>query len=395
MDSATLEKWVNINSGSLNREGLHRMADALEEELRELPGTLERLPLPEYTTLDGHRHQPGDAVRFRFRPEAPLRVLFSGHMDTVYGPAHPFQILRKLEDGKWNGPGVADMKGGLFIMIEAVRRFLREDTDGRVGGEILITADEEVGSMGSRPLLVEAAAWNHLGLVFESSLPGGELVRCRKGTGVFKLVAHGKAAHTGRDFQNGRNAIVALASMLPGCHQLNESIGDAIVNVGTVSGGGTVNVVPDLARAWLNIRIGQSDTAGVIEDALDELAAAAMREYPGTRIVREGGFQRAPREETPGNARLHEFWNEAEQSLGLEASGKRDTGGSSDGNLLGEEGLPHLDGVGIRGGSIHSPEEFAFPESIEGQVARTVAFLKLLSEHPERLQEEAFRGARA
>jgi len=390
MDLATLERWVNINSGSHNIEGLHRMADALEESLRQLPGTLERLPLEEYRTIDGHLHQPGDAVRFRFRPEAPVRVLMSGHMDTVYGPAHPFQMLRKLPDGKWTGPGVADMKGGLFIMIEAVRQFLQDDQAGNVGGEILITGDEEVGSMGSRSLLVEAAAWNHLGLVFESSLPGGELVRCRKGTGVFKLVSHGKAAHTGRDFENGRNAIVALASMLTGCHGLNATIGDAIVNVGTVSGGGTVNVVPDQAQAWINVRIGTPATVAKVEKALDDLAAAAMQAYPGTRIVREGGFQRAPREETPGNARLHEFWNEVEQSLGMEPSGKRDTGGSSDGNVFGEEGLPHLDGVGIRGGAIHSPEEFAFPESIEGQVARTVGFLKLLSDHPERLQEEAF-----
>lgn len=387
MDYQTLEKWVNINSGSSNLEGLGRMADALEASLSGIPGKLERIVPKPTEAADGTISQSGDCLRLRFRPEAPVQVLFSGHMDTVYDAGHSFQKLRKLPDGKLHGPGVADMKGGLFIMIESVKRFLQEDETGLIGGEILINADEEVGSPGSHSLLIEAAENNHLGLVYESSLPGGELVRCRKGTGTFCITAHGKPAHTGRDFESGRSAIVALSSLVVACHRLNEEIPDAIVNTGRINGGGPVNVVPDFAEALLNIRISDPKSVQTVEDALAEIISREEARWSGVRFELSGGFQREPKVETPANAWLHEVWNEGETGLGLPAAGKRDTGGSSDGNLVGAHGLPHLDGIGIRGGAIHSDKEFACPDSIPEQVSKSVAFLHLLAAKPDCLEQ--------
>lgn len=382
MQIATLEHWVNINSGSHNPEGLRLMADALQEHLAELPGELERLPLDPVEELDGTVLQPGDALRLRFRPDAPVTVLFSGHMDTVFDREHRFQRLQQLDNGWIRGPGVADMKGGLFILIDAVRQFLERDKTGNLGGEILITADEEIGSPASHGLILEAARNNDLGLVFESALPGGELVCRRKGTGTFQVSATGKPAHTGRDFQNGRNAIVALAAFVADCHALNAEYPDAIVNVGRFRGGGPVNVVPDRAEAWLNLRVGKRETVGLMESALQSLIRDARARTSGVTFALKGGFARPPREETPADEKLHAIWNAVEVALGLQKSGKRETGGSSDGNILGEAGMPHLDGVGIRGGAIHSDEEFAIPESIPGQVAKTVGFLEHLATNP-------------
>lgn len=390
MEHATLADWVNINSGSTNLQGLSRMADALQESLSPIPGTLERIALPPVSTMDGGTHQSGDALRLRFRPDAPVRVLFSGHMDTVFDAAHSFQSLQTGTDGIWRGPGVADMKGGLYIMIESVRRFLETDSLNTVGGEILINADEELGSMGSQHLLREAAQWNHLGLVFESCLPGGELVRCRKGTGTFKVVAHGKAAHTGRDFEKGRNAVAALSSLLVECHALNGKVPEAIINVGNFLAPGPVNVVPDKAEAWLNIRIGRPESVQEIKDHLDRLIQQTEASMEGITIEIAGDFLREPKTETPANAALHDLWNQAEEKLGFPPAGKRDTGGSSDGNVIGAAGLPHLDGIGIMGGDIHSDKEFAHADSIDRQIDKTVEFLNLIARQPDTFSKPPF-----
>lgn len=386
MDFADLETWVNINSGSGNLEGLSRMADLLEARFLDLDGQLERIQLEPVREWDGTVQAVGDALRFRFRPGAPLRVLFSGHMDTVFAAESAFQRLEREADGRFRGPGVADMKGGLFILLEAVREFLETDRSGLVGGEVLITGDEEIGSPGSRHLIHEAAEWNHVGLVFESALPGGELVCQRMGTGTYRLVTRGRSAHVGRDFQNGRNAVAAMADLAGRLHRLNGQVPGAIFNIGSLRGGGAVNVVPDKAEAWLNVRLAERDHVGELEAALQECLSVCQAEWEGIHFSCEGGINRPPKEESPQDARLHDLWNKAEASLDLPPSGKRETGGSSDGNLLGEAGLPHLDGVGIRGGNLHSEAEFALPESIPGQVQRTVAFLKLLPAEAETLQ---------
>lgn len=358
------------------------MADALQESMSTIPGTLERIALPPVSTTDGGTHQSGDALRLRFRPDAPVRVLFSGHMDTVFDASHPFQTLHTSPEGIWHGPGVADMKGGLYIMIEAVKRFLKADKLNTLGGEILINADEELGSMGSQYLLCEAARWNHLGLVFESCLPGGELVRGRKGTGTFKVIAHGKAAHTGRDFEKGINAVAALSTLLVECHALNGKIPEAIINVGNFMAPGPVNVVPDTAEAWLNIRIGRPESVQEIKDHLNRLIHEIESAMKGVKIEITGDFLREPKTETPANAALHTLWNEAEENLGFPPAGKRDTGGSSDGNVIGAAGLPHLDGIGIMGGDIHSDKEYAHADSIDRQIDKTVEFLNLVARQP-------------
>jgi glutamate carboxypeptidase len=267
-------------------------------------------------------------------------------------------------------------------MIEAVKAWTSMEAGAGIGGEILITPDEEIGSPCSQHLLQEAAAANDLGLVFESALPGGELVANRKGTGTFRLIASGKAAHTGRDFAAGCNAIAGLADALLAIHQLNATEPEAIFNVGKVSGGGPVNIVPDRAEAFINIRTGSTTTAERIVPLLNDIIAASERRHPGLQLTLDGTFSRPPRNESPGCQRLHALWNAAERQLGLPASGKRSTGGSSDGNVLAHHGLPHLDGVGVCGGNIHSHDEFAFAASIDAQINRTVAFLHQLSANP-------------
>lgn len=385
METEVLEAWVRQNSGSHNREGLERMAALLENALARLPGKLERLVPPPVDTLELSGFRSGPLLRFTFHPRAPAQVLFSGHMDTVYGADHPFQTITRMSESHLRGPGIADMKGGLFILMAGLERFLQEPEAEGLGGTVLISSDEEIGSPASTGLLREAARRHHLGLVFESALPGGELVNARKGTGLFRLRARGRAAHTGRDFEKGLNAVVALARVMTQCHSLNTSLEETIVNVTRISGGEALNVVPDKAECWLNVRVGSVAQAKAFEEALAKVIGEAKARHPNLHLEAAGEFLRPPKTESTAEVRLHAFWNAAEKAAGYPPSGKRATGGGSDGNLLAGEGLPVLDGIGIKGNHIHSEEEFAILDSIPEQVDKLTAFLLHFARHPEEL----------
>lgn len=283
-----LQSWVETNSGSHNVAGLHAMADLLATRLRELPGTCQRIDLPATEQSDGSIITTGPALLHQFNPDAPLQILFSGHMDTVFGPDSPFQKVRICPDGTWSGPGIADMKGGLLILIESVAAFLAETPDSQIGGRILITPDEEIGSPCSTPLILQHATQCHLGMVFESALPNGELVANRMGTGTFQFKATGKAAHTGRDFEQGKNAIVALADCALRLHQLNKDLPTAICNVGFIAGGGPVNIVPDNSVLRINVRSGDNHTVAALETAFSEIAQTVMQAHPGVQISIDG-----------------------------------------------------------------------------------------------------------
>lgn len=376
----TLKQWVEANSGSANPAGLSRMADLLTDALAGLPGELERIELPPVASDDGPPLQPGPALRLRFRPDAPIQVLFSGHMDTVYGPDSPFQRLEILPDGNWRGPGVSDMKGGLLVMIESLRRFLREDRSGRIGGELLITGDEETGSQASAPLLADAAARNHFGLVFEPAQGGSNLVSRRKGGGAFRLRAYGRAAHSGRDFAAGRNAVLAVAEAATVLHAINQFEPGIILNVARVRGGDALNVVPDYAQLDFHVRVDEPAQIPRVQAYLAAVVRHLQSLHPEIRAELSGGISRAPRIETSACQRLFGMWQTAEAASGQTPSGKQASGGASDGNLLAQYGLPHLDGIGVHGGNIHSDSEFVIPASIPRQIQVTTRFLHHVAE---------------
>ncbi|MCC5805834.1 MAG: hydrolase [Opitutales bacterium] len=385
----TLVDWAETPSGSDEAGGLARMAEKLRAAFADLPGEGELVELPPAADLGGAPVPVGAAYRHRCRPEAPVRVLLSGHMDTVYGPDHPFKRCTFPERGVLRGPGVADMKGGLVIMRHAINLLESSPHAGNLGWEVLINADEEIGSPGSRGLLRESAQRNTVGLVFESALPDGSLVRRRKGSGVFRAAARGRAAHTGRDFEDGRNAIIALSGLLVRLHSLNDTVPGAIVNVGRARGGRAVNVVPDFAEAFVNIRISKAEDLPDLNAQIENLLKVANKEE-GIHIEWHGEMARPPKSETPATEQLHEWYADIAREHGIDCS-QRDTGGASDGNILAAEGLPHLDGVGARGGRIHSEEEFILTASLPERIALAGAFLRRLADPATEFPRDLFR----
>jgi glutamate carboxypeptidase len=266
------------------------------------------------------------------------------------------------------------LKGGLLAMWLALSALERSPWKEKIGWEVLLNPDEEIGSTGSAPLLVEAAARNHIGLVYEPAFPDGNLAGERKGSGNFDVVVHGRAAHAGRDFTAGRNAIRACADLVAGLDALNGTRDGVTINPGYVHGGGSVNIVPELCVFKFNVRTQSSADECWLHDQLD-LLLTRLGDREGFRFELHGGFTRPPKAFDAGNRKLADLIGDCGRALGLDLQFKP-TGGCCDGNNLHAAGLPNIDNLGVVGGEIHSDREWMRVSSLEER-ARLSALLLL------------------
>jgi glutamate carboxypeptidase len=351
--------WAQINTYSTHLAGLDRFRALLLREFNALGGQATEVDLQPAESIDEHgqviRTPLAKALRVVKRPQAPRRVFLCIHMDTVYPPQHPFQSCTRLDEATLQGPGVADAKGGLVVLLTALAALERSDSAGRLGWEVLINPDEEIGSSGSAPLLTEAAGRNQMGLLFEPALPDGSLVDRRKGSGNFVAVLHGRAAHAGRDFAAGRNAIVAAAALAVGLDDLNGKLSGVTVNIGRIDGGGPANVVPDLAVVRCNVRCQTPDEQRQIEQRIQTLIAEFNRR-DGITVELHGGFHSPPKAPDAAGAALMQLIERCgrEMNLGIRW---QSSGGTCDGNKLAAAGLANVDSLGPCGANLHSPRE--------------------------------------
>ena len=366
---ATLIAWSEQNSGSDNFPGLAAMLTVLGRAFATLPGTVDEVPLAD---------TPARALRVRVRPEAPLQLLISGHFDTVYSADHPFQRCTQLDANTLNGPGVADMKGGLIVMLATLQTFELTPAATRIGYEIILSADEEIGTHGTGPVLAAAAPHHHFGLVFEPARPDGSLVRTRMGTGSVLATCHGRAAHAAKA-EDGRNAIAALAEFLVAAHRLPAELPGVLLNIGNIRGGGpATNIVPDFADSELDVRISRAGDDARLLSRLHELAAP-INAREGFRLDLAPAFNRPPKGTGPAEAAAFAALQTAARDLGLTPFTWVDTGGGSDGNLLYAAGLPNLDGLGPLGDYLHSDRERVDLPSLVTRAQLSALFLHRLA----------------
>lgn len=372
--------WSEINSGSDNLPGLEAMASTLADAFSSLPGELRLVEPAPVTKVDAAGREQdvahGRHLHLIVRPEAPLQLLLTGHMDTVYPADHPFQSPRWLDDGRLNGPGVADMKGGLAVMLAALKAHERHG-NALFGYEILINSDEEVGSASSAPLIAAAARGKRAALTYEpSALPDGTLAGARPGSGNFSFTVRGRAAHAGRNPEDGRNAVTAAALLALRLEELRAP--GLSVNVAKLDGGSPNNVVPDLAILRVNCRPRTPDLQEQAAQAIAALVEGVSRERD-VSIHLHGGFGRPPKPLDPAAERLFALVTEAGRDLG-QMIGRKDSGGVCDGNNIAAAQVPVVDTMGVRGGCIHSEEEYLIPESLAERAALSALVLARLSE---------------
>lgn len=244
------------------------------------------------------------------------------------------------------------MKGGLVIAIHALESLHALGVD--CSWTVVLNSDEETGSYHSEPALRAVAREADVGLVLEPALPDGSLVVERPGSGQFMIECAGKSAHVGRDFSAGKSAVLALARCIEATERMSDPAAARIVNIGPIEGGHATNVVPDSARAWGNARFGTPEIAAEIERELRSLETAAGA-IPSVKV--EVSFNRPAKPLTPGTERLAMAARSVAESLG-QTLGFGKTGGVCDGNILQDAGLPTIDTLGVRGGGLHTPQEW-------------------------------------
>jgi len=372
-----VSEWGGINSGSNNILGLNRMAQAIRPLLAEM-GETRQLDLPPRRIIDDRgqeRETPlGPALHAAWRGAgAKLRIFLGIHFDTVYEADHPFQKVEKIDAATLRGPGVTDAKGGLVVLLTALSAVRRSPWADRLSLEVLLNPDEELGSAGSAELLAECGRRNDIGLVFEPALPDGDFVSNRKGSSNLTVVVRGRAAHVGRDYAAGRNAIHALAQFVVDAASIPDALPGVVVNIGNIQGGGPINVVPDLAICRLNLR---AQTEG------EQSEARQMIEHLVEKMSRRDGIvaslhitsQCPPKPLDGVTLALLEAASACAQELGLKKIGWQPSGGVSDGNRLAAVGLATLDTLGACGGNIHSSDEFIRLDSLVER-ARLAALL--------------------
>jgi glutamate carboxypeptidase len=372
--------WSAINTGTRNLDGLARQADLLAEAFGALPGkvTLEEVAPVEAVTADGRAVAiaHGRHLVLHVRPQANRRFLLTGHMDTVFPADHPFQVARWLDDDTLNGPGVADMKGGIAVILAALTAFETSPAAAGVGYDVLINADEEVGSLSSAPLIARLAAGKTAALTFEpSARPDGTLAGARPGSGNYSVVIHGQSAHAGRNPEDGRNAIVAAAHLVIALTDLAGP--DISVNPAKIEGGSANNVVPDLAIVRFNIRPRDEAAAARFAAALPGRIARIESQH-GVHAHIHGGISRPPKPLSEDAEALFHLVRDCGAALG-QTIGWQASGGVCDGNNIAACGVPVVDTMGVRGGAIHSPQEYLIVPSLHERAQLAALVLHRLS----------------
>jgi glutamate carboxypeptidase len=320
----------------------------------------------------------GRNLRLTVRPDAPVQLLFTGHMDTVFGVDHPFQALKWVEPGKvLNGPGVADMKGGIAVMLAALKAVEASPLAAQLGYEVIINSDEEVGSLGSAALIAAAARGKRAALTYEpSALPDGTLAASRPGSGNFSFTVTGRSAHAGRNPEDGRNAVVAAADL---ALRLKKGVGPRLsINPAKIDGGSPNNVVPDTAILRVNMRPATLDDQARAQSLIDGAVGQVAAEHE-VQIHVHGHFARPPKPVTPETEALFGLVQQAGADLG-QRIGWQPTGGVCDGNNIAACGVPVIDTMGVRGGSIHSMEEYLIVESLAERAALSALTILRLAE---------------
>ncbi|WP_067112031.1 hydrolase [Sphingopyxis granuli] len=361
---AAVEAWAAVNSGTGNLAGLKTIAGMLADAFAVLPGTVRLVePDPVESVDAAGRVQTivrGDHLHIRVRPDAPVQLLLTGHMDTVFPADHPFQSLTWREPGVLNGPGTADMKGGIAVILAALTALEASPLAPRIGYDVMINSDEETGSHASAALIAELAKGKAAALTYEPALPDGTLAGARPGSGNFSVSIHGRSAHAGRNPEEGRNALIAAADLALRLNALKSP--DLKVNPAKIDGGGPNNVVPDQAILRVNMRPATPDAMAAAEAALRDAMAAVAREHD-VHCHLHGGFNRPPKPLDEPATRLFELVRDCGALLGIAIDWKA-TGGVCDGNNIAACGVSVVDTMGPRGGAIHSADEFLIVDSL-------------------------------
>lgn len=357
-----LGRLVSVESPSHHLEAITASAAAVADLIIRRLGSAPNL-------IDG---AAGPHVHWR-GPGRP-RLLLVGHHDTVFPlgalATRPFTVA----DGRATGPGVFDMKGGIVLAVHALAAL-----DDVSGVEMLLTSDEEVGSLTSRALIEERALRCGQVLVLEPSADGGALKVGRKGVGTFEVTIAGRAAHAGLEPEQGVNALVEAARQVLDVSSLAAPTAGTTMTPTIASAGTADNVVPAVATLRIDVRVSSIEEAHRIEAAM----AVLTPHDAGATLTVTGGINRPPMAPS-ASAELFELAQQAASGAGLGELAGVSVGGGSDGNFTAAIGIPTLDGLGVVGGGAHADHEWVDVASLPDRAALLAAVIAAARQHGDR-----------
>ncbi len=356
-----IREIVEIESPSYDVERSKLVALWVENEARKLPLDLEieRVASEKF----------GDHILIRAFSGRKKNILLLGHTDTVHPVGTKILNPTRIEDGKFYGCGIFDMKSGIVLMLEALRFIAESGSEPTGAVTILLSCDEEVGSFTGRELVEREARNADACFVFEPSA-AGRVKTGRKGTGMFTLKAHGVPAHAGLEPEKGASAILELSRQIEKLHELNSPADGTTVNVCTMRGGTTINVIPEHAECTVDVRFTSMEEAARIENSVRGLEPFEER----VRLEITGGVNRPPMERTDEVVTLFENAKSLATSFGYEL-GETQVGGASDGNFVAALGIPVLDGLGIAGDGAHRLDEHILIADIANRATLVTSML--------------------
>lgn len=358
-----LKTLVETEGASREATEIRRLGDTLGTELDQLGLQVDSVPSEEFGL---HlRASNGDST-------SPAAVLI-GHLDTVFpaGSGWPFAI----RDNVATGPGVADMKGGLVVLLFALRALAAVEGP-RLPVRVLLVGDEEVGSPESNALIEESAEGAAWGLVFEPAGPDGAVISHRKAFGQYFLSVTGSAAHAGLDPESGIDANRELVSECASIYGLARPDRGTTINIGRIEGGRAPAIVSDHARAQIDVR---ADSESEWERVHAALRQRSRTTETGAVVEFEGGMQRPAMTPTDDTRRLMRLVSDAGSACGQPVV-FGSSGAVSDGNNLAAAGIATLDGLGPIGGRTHSRDEFLRVDSVFDRITLVASVLSAMAD---------------
>lgn len=365
----TLRELVSIESGSRDREGLDRIAALLSARLTALGGKVELVDAaPGAVKLFDTPPQTGKAVVGRFQGTGKRSLLLLAHMDTVYPRGTLAKRPFRVEGSRAYGPGVADEKGGVAMLLHALSLLQKTGFRDYARLTVILNGDEEISTPAARGLITREAAEHDFVFSCEpSSAPKDEIAVVTSGIGAATLVVHGRAAHAGVNPEDGRNALVELAHQLLASRDLSDPARGIKFNWTIAQAGTTRNVIPETATANADVRVRHVADYDAIEKAFRG-AVAKGQLVPETRVEASFERRRPPLEENERSLALAEkaqaIYAELGKTLGVDRSGR---GAGTDAGFASLSGKPAvLENFGPLGFGYHSSDaEYVDLDSIE------------------------------
>ncbi|MBM7618479.1 glutamate carboxypeptidase [Bacillus tianshenii] len=340
-----IEKLVNIDSGTYVKEGIDRVGAILREEYEKLGFTVEVREEEKY----------GNNLIVQHRNAIDPKIILVAHMDTVFPLGTAAERPFRIEGDRAYGPGVVDMKSSQVELLYAIKALQQSGSESYKNMLIILNSDEEVGSPTSRPLIEEKSQGKEYALIMEPARKDGSLVSARRGGGTYTVIVKGKAAHSGIEPQKGRSAIEELAHKVIQLNALSDYDKGISVNVGLIEGGSSINTIPPIATAHVDIRISEMHQAKYLEEKIKEICATT--DVSGTQIILKGSISRPPMEKNKQTESLLHLIEEVGKEIGLQVFDTA-TGGGSDASFTSATGVATVDGLGPVGGNAHSEDEY-------------------------------------